>query len=95
MKREVIAAVAVLSLVFAVPAFAVEGTQPSAGTNPHFEQVKADHLKKLDDRINSIQEEKACVQAAKNEDDFMACMKKGKRRGGHGRPGSQIPPQVK
>jgi hypothetical protein len=106
MKRGVIAVVAVLSLVFAVPAFAVEGIQPSAGTVPDFEQMKTDHLKRLDDRINSLQEEKACVQAAKNKDDIRVCRSKHKvemrghgdemrKRGGPGGPGGQVPPQVK
>lgn len=106
MKREVIAVAAVLSLVFAVPAFAVEGIQPSAGTVPDFEQMKTDHLKRLDDRINSLQEEKACVQSAKNKDDIRVCRSKHKvemrghvdemrKRGGPGGPGGIVPPQVK
>ncbi len=106
MKRVVIAVAAVLSLVFTVPAFAVEGNQPPAGTVPNFEQIKADHLKRLGDRINSLQEEKVCAQAAKNQDDLKACWSKHKgemkeqrdemrKRGGPGGPGGQIPPQVK
>jgi hypothetical protein len=99
MKRAVIAVAAVLSLVFAVPAFAVEGIRPSTGTVPDFEQMKADHLKRLDDRINSLQEEKACAQAAKNQDDLRACRPKYKaemrKRGGTGGPGGQVPPQIK
>jgi len=95
MKREVIAAVAVLSLLFTVPAFAVEGTQPSPVTPPDFEQMKAAHLKRLDNRINSLQEEKACVQAAKNHDDLKACGTKEMRKRGPRIPGGQIPPEMK
>jgi hypothetical protein len=95
MKREVITAVAVLSLVFAFPVFAVEGNQPPADTTPNFEQMKADHLRRLDAKINSLQQEKACAQAAKNQDDLRACRKEIRRRGGPHRPGGQIPPQMK
>jgi hypothetical protein len=96
MKREVIAAVAVLSLVFAVPAFAVEGTQPSAGIDdPLFWQIKDSNLKRLDDRINILEEEKACVRAAENQDDLDACTKRTRRRLGFDKPGTQIPPQMK
>jgi hypothetical protein len=106
MKRAVIAVAAVLSLIFAGLAFAVEGIQPSAGTAPTFEQMKADHLKKLDDRINSLQLEKACAQAAKDQDEMRACRSKHKaemqghgddmrQRGGHGGMGAPAPSQVK
>jgi len=105
MKRAVIAATVVLSLVFAVSAFAIEGTQPLGETAPNFEQMKADHLKKLTDRITSLQKEKVCVEAAKNQDDLRACRSKHKAemtghgdqmgRGGHGGPGGPVPPQDK
>ena len=106
MKKAVIAAVAVLSLILAGLSFAVEGIQPSAGTVPNFEQMKADHLKKLDDRMTSLQKEKVCVEAAKNQDDLRACRSKHKaemkghgdqmgKRGGHGGPGGPVPPQDK
>jgi len=106
MKKAVIAAVAVLSLILAGLSFAVEGIQPSAGTVPNFEQMKADHLKKLDDRMTSLQKEKVCVEAAKNQDDLRACRSKHKaemkghgdqmrKKGGHGGPGGPVPPQDK
>jgi hypothetical protein len=105
MKRAVIAA-AVLSLIFAGLAFAAEGTQPTAGAAPSFEQMKANHLKKLDDRIKSLQEEKSCAQAAKDQDEMRACRSKHKaemqghgdemrQRGGHGGMGGQVPSQGK
>jgi hypothetical protein len=107
MKRVVIAVAAILSLVFALPAFAIEGVQPPKETGINFEQMKADHVKKLDERINSLQQEKTCVQAAKNQDGLMTCRTKHKdnmkefrdemrKRGG--RPdglGGQVPPPVK
>lgn len=106
MKRKVIAVAAVLSMTFAVPAFAAEGIQQPKEVLPNFEQMKADHLKRLNDRINSLQEEKACAQAAKKQDDLNACRLKHRgemkerrdemrMRGGPGGPGSQIPPLVK
>ncbi len=106
MKRVVIAVAAVLSLVFAVPAFAIEGSQPPEETVLNFEQMRDDHLKKLDERMNSLQQEKTCVQAAKNQDDLRACrakhraeMKKYRdemrKGGGPGWQGGQVPPPVK
>jgi len=105
MKRVVIAVVA-LSLVLAVSAFAIEGTQPPKETAPNFEQLKADHLKKLEERMSSLQQEKACVQASTTQDGLRACRSKHKaemkehrddmrKRGGPGGLGGQVPPQVK
>ena len=84
----------------------IEGSQPTKGTSPNFEQMKANHLKKLNERINSIKQEKTCVQAAKNQEDLRACWLKHKaemgkyhnymrKRVGPGGPGGQIPPQSK
>src|SRR4030066_2416658 len=84
----------------------IEGSQPTKETGPHFEQMKANHLKKLDERMNSLQQEKTCVQAAMNQDDLMACRSKHKaemkkhrddmrQRVGPGGPGGQSPPQGK
>ena len=106
MKRVVIAVAAVVSLVFALTAFAIEGVQPPKETGVNFEQMKADHLKKLDDRMNSLQQEKTCVQAAKDRDDLMTCRSKHKTemKGRHDEmrksgssygPGDQVPPPVK
>jgi hypothetical protein len=113
MKRAIVSVAALLSLALAAPAFAAEETQPSAGTTQpstgagaNFEQRKADHLKKLDDRINSLQGEKTCVQSAKNSDELRACRMKHKswmkdrrngmgKRGGRGSPDGSMPPQVK
>ncbi len=106
MKRVVIAVAAVLSLVFALPAFAIEGIQPQKETGINFEQMKADHLKKLDERMNSLQQEKTCVGAAKNRDDLITCRSKHKaemkghrdemrKSGGLYGPGGQVPPPVK
>ncbi|MDQ7787997.1 MAG: hypothetical protein RDU01_10345 [Thermodesulfovibrionales bacterium] len=105
MKRVVVAVLA-LSLVVAVSAFAVEDTQSPKDTGLNFEQMKTNHMKKLDERTNSLQQEKTCVQAAKNQDDLMGCRSKHKAdmkgrhdemrmRDGSGGPGSAVPPQVK
>ena len=85
MKRTVIAAATAVSLMFTGMAFGAEGTQPSKGTAPTFEQMKAGHLKMLDDRINSLQKERTCAQAAKTPDDIQACRKKHREEmKGHG-----------
>ena len=75
MKRAVIATL-ILSLAFALPAFAAESNAPPKGTAPTFEQKKAQILKRFDERSTKLQEEKACVQAAKNDNDLKACKAK-------------------
>jgi hypothetical protein len=106
MKRVVIAVAAVMSMVFALPAFAAEGGQPQKETEVSFEQMKANHLKQVDGRINSLQEEKTCVAASKNQDDLMTCRSKHKsemkgqrdgrmKSGGPYGIGDQVPPPVK
>jgi len=100
MKKTFIAA-AVLSLAFAVPVFAADGGQPQKGQAPSFEQRQAEVLKMIDARAAGIQDERSCVQAAKNLDDLKACRDKAmaemeKRRSemkGRGPGGGQTPPQ--
>ena len=97
MKRAGIATL-MLSLAFALPAFAVESTEPPKGPAPTFEQRKAQDLKRLDERSTRLQDEKACVQAAKSDNDLKACKEKfGPPHGpgikGHQfRPGAPPPP---
>jgi hypothetical protein len=57
-----------------------------------FEEQKADILKHIDTRMSSLQEGKACVQAAKNDEDLRACRQKHRAemyqmRGEHGKGG--------
>ena len=75
MKKTLIAA-ALLLLAFAVPAFAVEGSQPQTAPGQTFEQRQAHILKMIDGRMAALQEGKACVQAAKNDNDLKACREK-------------------
>jgi hypothetical protein len=101
MKRAVITAI-VLSLALVAPAFAIESNAPPnappktpAAT---FDQRKAQMLKYIDERSTRLQQEKACVQATKNDDDLRSCMGKfGPPHGpsgpvGAGRPGITPPP---
>jgi len=74
MKKTLIAA-AILSFVFAIPAFAAQNGQSNEPAAT-FEQKQARILKMFDDRIASLQEAKTCVQAAKDDDDLRACRKK-------------------
>lgn len=73
MKRRVVTAAAVLSLVLAAPAFAAEVGPPHVQGGANFEQAKASRLKRLDDRISTLQQEKSCVQAAKTVEDLKNC----------------------
>ena len=72
MKRTFIAA-AMLSLAFAVPVFAADGGQPQQWQTPNFEQKQAEILKMIDARTASLQNDRACVQAAKTLDDLKVC----------------------
>jgi len=105
MRRLVVVVAVVVSLVFAVSAFAVEGAPPAKAQGADFDKVKAFHMKKLDDRINSLQQEKVCAEAAQNRDELKACRSKHKaemkerrdamkKKKGAGGPGAQGQPQV-
>jgi hypothetical protein len=75
MKRIVIA-VAVLSLIVAAASFAADSGSAPKGAGMSFDERKAEVLKNLDSRMSFLQEEKACVQTAKNHDDLRACRQK-------------------
>jgi hypothetical protein len=74
--RKAIVAAALLSLAFAVPILAAEGSPPPSAQGQTFEQRQANILKMIDERIASLQEGKTCVQAAKNDGDLKACREK-------------------
>ena len=99
MKRTLIAVAASLSLIFASITFAVEDIQPSASTAPDFEKMKADYLKRLETRMSSLQQEKTCIEAAKNQADLKTCRQKNrasmKTKGWFGDQGGQVPPIIK
>lgn len=65
-----------VSILFAVPVFAVDNAPQPKGPGPNFEQRKAEILKRIDGRIARNQEERACVQAAQNHNDIKACRDK-------------------
>jgi hypothetical protein len=64
------------TMLLAVPAFAADNSSQPKGPGPNFEQHRAEILKRIDGRIARNQEEKSCVQAAKNHDDIKACRDK-------------------
>jgi len=65
-----------LMLLSAIVSFAVDSAPQAKGPGPNFEQHRADIIKRIDGRIARNQEEKSCVQAAKNHDDIKACRNK-------------------
>lgn len=71
MKTACITALAVTIMFggIAIAADAPVQARPAA----NFEQRKADHLKRVDERIAHLQEERACIQAAANHDALKAC----------------------
>jgi len=74
MKTAMIAMTALV--LFSSPAFEADNAPQFNGAGPSFEQRKSDILKHIDERIARNQEEKSCVQAAKNHDDIKACRDK-------------------
>ncbi len=81
MKTGVIAVVVVLSLVFVLSVSASEGVQPAQETIVNFDQIKADQLKNIDERIENLQQQKTCVQMAKDQDNLSGCWMKHKAEG--------------
>lgn len=82
MKRKHITLVtAALTIIFATTAFALDTTAPSQDPAAQFEKMKADSLKKVDDRIKRLQEEKTCLEGATNHDDLINCRWKNKNKG--------------
>ena len=76
----------VVAMFYAVPVFAFDSTPAPKGTGSNFEQHRAEILRRIDSRILRNQEEKSCVQAARNHDDIKACREKFKeeiREQGH------------
>ena len=74
---------ALLSLSFAMPLFAIEEGQPPKGTGPNFEARKAEILKRVDERLTSLQQMKVCIQTARTSDDAKACRERfGPKEGG-------------
>ena len=74
---------ALISLSFAIPVFAMDEGQPPRGTGPNFEERKAEILKRIDERLTSLQQMKVCIQTARTSDDAKACRERfGPKEGG-------------
>jgi hypothetical protein len=73
MKKTVIVAASVLSMAFAIPAFATEVGQMTQQAASDFEKTKADTLKWLDERIAAFQQQKTCVQNAADQAALGTC----------------------
>jgi hypothetical protein len=81
MKKTLLAVVAA-SLLFARPAVAFDGGQAGQGPGAPFEERKAAILSRIDQRLATLQEVRACVSAATNPEAIRAC--EGTRGGGTG-----------
>jgi hypothetical protein len=65
-----------IAMLFAFPAFAVDGTTLPKPAGPNFEKHKSEIISRIDARIARNQEEKSCVQASQNPADIKACRDK-------------------
>jgi hypothetical protein len=74
MKTKIISAF--ITMLFAVPAFAVDGTTLPKPAGPNFEKHKSEIISRIDARIARNQEEKSCVQSSQNHADIKACRDK-------------------
>jgi hypothetical protein len=62
--------------VFSVLSFAADPAPPAKAQGQDFEKHRANVLSRIDARIARNQEEKTCVQAAKNPGELKACQEK-------------------
>ena len=96
MKKAWIMAIAA-TLALSLPAFAADNTQPQQAKSSSFEEMKAGILKHIEEHLAGVEQEKACVQATKSQDDLTTCRDKygpPRPQGGPGGPGGQGgPPQ--
>ena len=76
MKRALAVAAAVLILASSGLALAAGDGGASQRPEPTFEQKKANILKILDQRMSKLLEEKACIDAAKNDEELNVCREK-------------------
>jgi hypothetical protein len=67
---------AAVAMLIAGSAHAADSPQPSKGTGPNVERIRAEILKRIDARIARNQEEKSCVQAAKTPEEIRTCQQK-------------------
>jgi hypothetical protein len=65
-----------VSILFAAPVVAADNAPQPKEAKPKFEKHKAEVIKRIDARIKFRQDEKACVQAAKNHEAVQACRDK-------------------
>ena len=77
--KKILLAVVAASLLFARPAVAFDGGQTGQGSGAPFEERKAAILSRIDQRLATLQEVRACVSAAANPEAIRACV------GAHGR----------
>jgi hypothetical protein len=91
MKEVTLAALILLCL--AIPAVAADvGGQPQDRSGRDFQQTKAEILKRIDERLARIQQERACVEAARSHEDARACREK---FGPRDRPENRQQPDLK
>ncbi len=85
MKNAVLAAL--ISLCLAIPAVAIDsggppqsrsaqGGPPPPRPGEDFGQMKAEILKRIDERLGRLQQVKACIQSAKTRENARACREK-------------------
>jgi len=86
MKKTIFASgVLLVATVCAVPVFAADSGLPPMDQTRSFAERQTEILKIIDARAAGIQDERSCVQAARDFDDLKACRDKamaemGKRR---------------
>ena len=68
--------------LFVIFAFNIKTGYPASASAATLEQRKSEHLKRMDERINHLQAERACVQAATTEDGIKNCREQLKKGNG-------------
>jgi len=82
-------AAVMLAIVIAVLGFTTGGGHAASPTPTSIEHRKAVVLKRIDERIAHLQDEKACFQAATSQDELKSCRDKfiAENRRGDQKPG--------
>ena len=65
--------------LFAVFVFNLQAGYPASASPTTFEQRKSEHLRRIDARLNHLQDERACVQAATTQDGMKNCREQFKK----------------
>lgn len=75
----------ILGALFVLCAFSVEPGYSAGAPSANFEQRKAEQLRRLDQRMTRLRDERSCIEGASNEAAIKSCREKLKTGNGQRR----------